>query len=354
MGENLVGSKTCSICGIKTTSIKTGWKHNEKKERVYFLRCNECAAKKKRQYHKNYARNNKNYYQRPEVKEKKRIYMREYMKNYEQKPRKIKGKSDRTGIRGETYQGRVCNLCGERKRYESNYACVKCQKETNKQNYAKHEGKTGTYKGKPCKKCGSRERYARNTYCVACIRRKNKGNYKKYPGMYKASNKKWVQNNRGKVNANNRKLRAANLARYRRQGRNRYWSDPEKHRKQHRRTARKSRANNPEWHRARHQRRRAQKLLVPADHIIDTNVFTKDKWICGICNKSVDPNLRHPDPMCVSLDHIIPLSKGGSHTYDNVQCTHLRCNLSKGSKYDGPNPDGSKRWKQLSIFEQGE
>ena len=30
------------------------------------------------------------------------------------------------------------------------------------------------------------------------------------------------------------------------------------------------------------------------------------------------------------LDHIIPLSAGGSHTYDNVACAHRSCNLDKG------------------------
>ena len=38
--------------------------------------------------------------------------------------------------------------------------------------------------------------------------------------------------------------------------------------------------------------------------------------------------------MSVSLDHVVPLSRGGSHTLGNVRCAHLICNIRKGSKFD--------------------
>jgi hypothetical protein len=41
--------------------------------------------------------------------------------------------------------------------------------------------------------------------------------------------------------------------------------------------------------------------------------------------------LRHPDRMSVSLDHVVPLSRGGSHSWENVRCAHLSCNVAKGS-----------------------
>jgi 5-methylcytosine-specific restriction endonuclease McrA len=34
----------------------------------------------------------------------------------------------------------------------------------------------------------------------------------------------------------------------------------------------------------------------------------------------------------VTLDHIIPLSKGGTHTWDNVRPAHRRCNELKGDR----------------------
>jgi hypothetical protein len=71
-------------------------------------------------------------------------------------------------------------------------------------------------------------------------------------------------------------------------------------------------------------------------------IFRRDGWICGICGEAVDQNLRWPDPMSASLDHIVPLSLGGHHVALNLQCSHLACNVAKGAKK--PNPDPRCRW----------
>lgn len=39
--------------------------------------------------------------------------------------------------------------------------------------------------------------------------------------------------------------------------------------------------------------------------------------------------------MSPSIDHVIPLSRGGAHAMGNVQSAHLRCNSSKGDKLIG-------------------
>ncbi len=54
-------------------------------------------------------------------------------------------------------------------------------------------------------------------------------------------------------------------------------------------------------------------------------VWEKYTGICGICSLPAD----FKD---YELDHIIPLSRGGSDTYDNVQVAHPRCNRQKGNK----------------------
>lgn len=59
-------------------------------------------------------------------------------------------------------------------------------------------------------------------------------------------------------------------------------------------------------------------------------VAEHDEWVCGICNKPVDPNVKHPDPKYGSIDHIIPISMGGSSDNGNLQLAHLVCNLRKG------------------------
>ena len=52
----------------------------------------------------------------------------------------------------------------------------------------------------------------------------------------------------------------------------------------------------------------------------------RDNWICNICGNIVDKELKYPNPMSASLDHIIPLSKGGEHNENNVHISHLYCN----------------------------
>jgi 5-methylcytosine-specific restriction endonuclease McrA len=32
------------------------------------------------------------------------------------------------------------------------------------------------------------------------------------------------------------------------------------------------------------------------------------------------------------MDHAFPLGKGGTHTWDNIQLSHLICNLRKGDR----------------------
>lgn len=80
-----------------------------------------------------------------------------------------------------------------------------------------------------------------------------------------------------------------------------------------------------------HQKRRAQKMQLPADPILSADVYERDGWVCGLCDLSVDGSLAYPEPFSASLDHIIPLSKGGHHTLDNVQLAHLQCNVRKGA-----------------------
>lgn len=62
------------------------------------------------------------------------------------------------------------------------------------------------------------------------------------------------------------------------------------------------------------------------------DIYNRDKWICQICKKPVEKNLSFPNPKRASLDHIIPLSRGGTHESGNVQLAHLSCNTSKGNR----------------------
>ena len=84
------------------------------------------------------------------------------------------------------------------------------------------------------------------------------------------------------------------------------------------------------------RKRRAEKKGNGPFHNIDPReVFERDSWTCGLCGKRVNRRLKFPNPRSASLDHIIPLSRGGPHTYQNVQLAHLKCNLEKRDQIIG-------------------
>lgn len=64
-------------------------------------------------------------------------------------------------------------------------------------------------------------------------------------------------------------------------------------------------------------------------------VIERDHGICQICGLYVDKtdiDRGHIKRMYPTVDHIIPLSKGGTHTWDNVQLAHMMCNAGKCDK----------------------
>lgn len=54
-------------------------------------------------------------------------------------------------------------------------------------------------------------------------------------------------------------------------------------------------------------------------------VIARDGYVCGICELGVEPADVH-------IDHIHPVSLGGSDDLDNLQVTHSLCNIRKGAR----------------------
>lgn len=80
------------------------------------------------------------------------------------------------------------------------------------------------------------------------------------------------------------------------------------------------------------QHRRAKERDPAADKFAPRVVYERDEWTCGLCGSSIDPAHRAPSPDAPSIDHIVPLSRGGTHTLANVQAAHLGCNVRKGNR----------------------
>lgn len=63
-------------------------------------------------------------------------------------------------------------------------------------------------------------------------------------------------------------------------------------------------------------------------------VYRRDRGVCGICHGNVPANFRFAATRAdtPTIDHIVPISAGGTHTYANVQLAHHGCNSRKGNK----------------------
>ncbi len=73
-------------------------------------------------------------------------------------------------------------------------------------------------------------------------------------------------------------------------------------------------------------RTKAKKQGVAVIEKIDyQTILQRDGCVCYLCGQGIEL-------LELSFDHVIPLSKGGSHTTENVRPTHKHCNQQKSAK----------------------
>jgi 5-methylcytosine-specific restriction endonuclease McrA len=70
-------------------------------------------------------------------------------------------------------------------------------------------------------------------------------------------------------------------------------------------------------------------IYARGDSIDALTLFNMFDWKCYLCSQSIDPRRRCPDWRAATIEHIIPLCEGGTHTWDNVVPAHARCNFDK-------------------------
>lgn len=87
-----------------------------------------------------------------------------------------------------------------------------------------------------------------------------------------------------------------------------------------------------EIQRAAGHRRRARLRGVGYEFFKNREIFDRDGWRCGICRRRISRRLRYPNPMAVSLDHKVPVVKGGPHSRSNTQASHAHCNNRKRAR----------------------
>lgn len=82
-------------------------------------------------------------------------------------------------------------------------------------------------------------------------------------------------------------------------------------------------------------RRRALKRAAYVANVIRAQVYERDGWRCHLCGKPLARTKVVPHPKAPTIDHIVPLARGGTHEPLNVRAAHYLCNSVKGDRGGG-------------------
>jgi 5-methylcytosine-specific restriction endonuclease McrA len=82
----------------------------------------------------------------------------------------------------------------------------------------------------------------------------------------------------------------------------------------------------------KNRRRRALKRGGASEPYSTAEIAVRDDFLCGLCGESVPMTVKVPEPLAPTIDHIVPVSKGGDDTRSNVQLAHFLCNSIKGNR----------------------
>jgi 5-methylcytosine-specific restriction endonuclease McrA len=81
---------------------------------------------------------------------------------------------------------------------------------------------------------------------------------------------------------------------------------------------------------------KAKKRSLTIESVNPFKVFERDGWRCHLCGCKTPKEKRGTyHPKAPELDHIVPLSKGGEHSYRNTACACRACNAAKSDRIIG-------------------
>ena len=190
---------------------------------------------------------------------------------------------------------------------------------------AKEKGLKFYFTGKPCKLGNIAKRRTNDCHCLCadCNRKINERQLKYYE-----NNREEVNEHRRKYHKNNREKEKERLRKYYENNRekinecNRKWA--KNNQEKINEYCRKWKKNNPEMVWLMGARHRARKTSAEGSHTLNEWQTLKESYNyqCVICGEKKK----------LTIDHIVPLSKGGSDYIENIQPLCISCNSTKGTK----------------------
>ena len=57
---------------------------------------------------------------------------------------------------------------------------------------------------------------------------------------------------------------------------------------------------------------------------------------CHICHEPIDYDAHWLDPLSFTIDHLIPINRGGADRLDNIDAAHRKCNRDKSDRHATP------------------
>jgi hypothetical protein len=75
-------------------------------------------------------------------------------------------------------------------------------------------------------------------------------------------------------------------------------------------------------------------IIFGANHIpySRADVFERDGYTCYLCGLPLDMTSTMPAYFSATVDHVVPLSRGGQDNLSNVRAAHLICNMRKSNR----------------------
>ena len=177
----------------------------------------------------------------------------------------------------------------------------------------------------------------RTSGCLACYRKQSKITYQKNLKQYRAVRRAYAKSHQKEANIRSRKHYLANRAAiivrttaYRKANpdvHKRAWQKWYSNNREKRRDIeRRYRKLNPIRMRGHGRKRRVRMRAAWVENVDYPALLKRFGMWCYICQKSIRRRSQ------LHFDHVIPISRGGSHSNDNVRPAHALCNMKKHAK----------------------